>query len=110
VGTPREYLEANWDALEGRLDGAPAREHRRVRRGRICTVARGATLEAPVLLGDGVEISRGARIGPLTCIGNGARIGAGAVLARSVVWPGVHLGEGVELESSIVAPHCTVKP
>jgi NDP-sugar pyrophosphorylase family protein len=110
VGTPREYLEANWDALEGRLGGGASRRQCRVQRGRNCVVARRAVLEAPVLLGDGAEIGRGARIGPVACVGAGARIGAGAVVTRSVVWPGVQVGEDVALESSIAAPHCTVKP
>jgi mannose-1-phosphate guanylyltransferase/mannose-1-phosphate guanylyltransferase/phosphomannomutase len=111
VGTPGEYLEANWDVLHGGLAAELTRGRpNRVRRGRTCVIARGVVFQPPALLGDAVEIGRGARIGPLTCIGSGAHIGAGAVVEKSVVWPGTHVGEGVVLESTIAAPHCTLKP
>jgi NDP-sugar pyrophosphorylase family protein len=111
VGTPRDYLEANWDALEGRIHSELVQTPvQGVRQGRHCAIGRGARIEPPAVIGDGAEIGRGARIGPLTCIGDGARIGAGAVVARSVVWPGAEVPEHAALEASIVARHCTVKP
>jgi mannose-1-phosphate guanylyltransferase/mannose-1-phosphate guanylyltransferase/phosphomannomutase len=109
VGTPREYLQANWDVLQGRLHSERARR-RRVRRGRNCAIASGAAIEPPAIIGDGVAVGRDAQLGPMTCVGAGAQIGAEAVVTRSVVWPGADVGDGVVLESSVVAPHCTIKP
>jgi mannose-1-phosphate guanylyltransferase len=84
VGSVREYLSGNLDALEGivRVDGL------------------GELIEGPVageepepgtfgrvLLGEGCEIGAGARVeGPLV-VGPGARIGDRAIVKQSVVLP-----------------------
>ncbi|MFQ6110536.1 MAG: hypothetical protein ACE5LX_00750 [Nitrospinota bacterium] len=57
----------------------------------------------PVLLGEGVELRPGSRVGPFSSLGEGCRVEEGALAERSVLWEGVKVGKGVLLRDSIVA-------
>jgi NDP-sugar pyrophosphorylase family protein len=76
VGSPGELLDANLRALRER--GSAARH-----------VGAGARVEgelvAPVWIGAGARVERGARAGPDAVIGRGARLPAGAALREALV-------------------------
>ncbi len=94
LGTPADYLAANWALLDrpgpfalvrrGRHETAPG-----VWVGEGVTVDPTALLRAPVLLGDGVRVDAGARLGPYVVAGDGAVIVDGVQLDHCVVWDGV---------------------
>jgi len=91
IGGPREFLDANLDALDGKAGiCAPGEELSPGvwREGE--TQANGATIEAPVALGEGCQLESGCRV-RRAVIGPGARIPSGARLDGCVV------GEGVEV-------------
>ena len=97
VGSLREYLQGNLDAITGAVDVEVA--------GDLLETADGLgadiELEGPVLLGDGAEIGDGARLdGPLV-IGPGSKIGAGARIKESVLLPGTEVPEGGLLAGAI---------
>jgi mannose-1-phosphate guanylyltransferase len=112
LGTPGRYLQANRDALEGRIPFArfpgadpfagttPAASVRRAPGARL---APGAVVEGPALVLDGAEIGAGATLGPGAVVGAGARVPAGAVVRRAVVWEGTALAAGEVVEDAIAA-------
>lgn len=93
IGTLREYLQGNLDAVTGAVklprlagellvDSAPA------------GVDSSVEVEGTVLFGDGCAIGEGAHLsGPLV-IGGGAEIGAGAMVKQALVLPGGRVPEG----------------
>lgn len=72
------------------------------------TVAPGAEIAGPVLLGSGVQVAAGARlVGPLA-IGDGSRIEAGAVLERSVLWERCSVGAATRVTGTVLADGCQI--
>ena len=91
IGTPRRYLDAGWDILEGRVRTA-------------------TRPTAPGLFVDpGAEVDAGAGIGPRAVIGPGCRVGAGAQVSDSVLLAGSRVGEGAAVSASILAPGAEVE-
>lgn len=97
--TPERYLAGNVNVLRGaaKLTHPPGAltgvdEHARV----------AGTVVAPVRIGPGAVVERGAVVGPDTVIGRGARVAAGARVERSVIWPGAVVASGATGE--IVTP------
>jgi NDP-sugar pyrophosphorylase family protein len=93
IGTPREYLEANMDALEGRAGiGLLGREVSPGIWREAGAQAEGAQIEAPVALGAECRLEDGSRVRRCV-IGVNAEIGAATRLDRCVVWSGVEVGD-----------------
>ena len=98
IGTPARYLQATYDILEGNV------------RTEI-----GARLAAAGMrLVDGAEV-HGRVVAPAV-VGPGCRIAGHAIVGgRTVLGPGVDVGEGAHIESSVilqgasVGPRCTIR-
>jgi len=86
VGTPDKYLQANRDALEGRLHGA-----------RVVAVDPTAQIEPE------------ARISS-SCVGPRCYVDADATLTASVLLAGVKVGRGATVTDSIVGENATIGP
>jgi mannose-1-phosphate guanylyltransferase len=87
VGSLREYLQGNLDAITGAVNVEAAGELLESADGLGADIE----LDGPVLLGEGAEIGEGARLdGPLV-IGPGARIGERARIKESVLLPGTEV-------------------
>lgn len=104
IGTPEQYLRAHLDALDG-TGGVPAPGAEEAEPGvwiqGPVNISKGATLEAPVLLGRGVEIAAGARVGS-SVIGEGAQVSSGAHLMRSVLHNAATVASGAEVIDSVL--------
>ena len=125
VGTPRSYLEAMKSLLAGGLstlkdfggrlsddsliwvqgNGADSEKCReeiisQVKCGRI-------EIEGAVLIGQHCQIEDGARI-VNSCIDNFTRIGRNAVIVNSAVMDRVIVGDGAEIQDSIIGRHVVV--
>ena len=90
IGSTKDYLAAQWDVLEGRLEArCPGREAgpglRVGERGRLSPQAH---LLPPALLGDECVLEEGVVLGPRVVLGDGVTVGAGAELSDCVVWEG----------------------
>ncbi len=97
VGSLREYLQGNLDAITGAVNVESAGELLESADG----LGNGIELEGPVLLGDGASIGDGARLdGPLV-IGPGSAIGARARIKESVLLPGTEVPDDGLLAASI---------
>ena len=92
IGTPDRFLEANWDILEGRVETVISKQ-----------------LDAPIMVGEGCEISPGAELRAPCVIGRDSSIGSDAVIERSVMLPGCTVGEGARLSDSILSGGVTVE-
>ena len=111
VGNVQSYLQANWDALEGKVR---------------CQIA-GRRHEGNVFIGDGVEFGIGVRIDGPAFIADDAKIKAaawingpavidrfsviddGAKLSNSIIWRNSYIGERTRLRQSIVCRNVTIK-
>lgn len=84
IGTPEKYLQANLDALGGRvaLEGVPVADSR---------------------------VAADARVS-CSCLGAGVTVEAGAGVADSVLLPGVTVGEGAEVRRSVLGEGVKVAP
>jgi mannose-1-phosphate guanylyltransferase len=80
LGTPEAYLQAHFDALEGKL---------------------GRSYDRP-LVGEGSMVSPDARVGTMAVLGDGSAVAAGASVDRSVLHQGASVGEGAVVEESVL--------
>lgn len=56
-----------------------------------------------VIRGRDVQLSSGAQVKGWAVFGEGAIVGPGAVIEKSVIWPGAEIGEGVRVINSVIA-------
>lgn len=102
LGTPDRYRVGTHLALSGacrwptveevadRGDGVRVAEH--------ALVDPTAVLQGPVLVADDARIGPRVEVGPNTVVGAGAHLDADATVARSVLFDGVGVGEGVVVD------------
>ena len=111
VGVPERYLQAHRDLLDGVLgtsweDRLPAGS--RVVRGTGEQQMNDATLIPPVVLGAGVTLAAGVRVGPYAVLGAGCRIGPDAEARESVLGDHATVGAGAVLRRCILGPGARV--
>ena len=125
VGTPKRYLEAMRDMLEGRFSSltdfggridkeariwvqGESPESMRRRKEIIKKIKQGKiTVEGSVLIGRHCEIGDGTRI-VNSCIDNYTRIGHGVTIENSAVMDRAIVGDKAEIKDSIIGRHVTV--
>ncbi len=125
VGSPKRYLEAMQDMLNGRFSsltdfGGKISEETRIwvqgesfesqkRRQEIIRKIRQGKIEigGAVLIGRHCEISDGVRL-VNSCVDNYTKIGKGAVIENSAILDRVIIEEKAEIEESIIGRHVTV--
>jgi len=67
-----------------------------------------AQIIGPVVLGPGVTIAANAVIVGPTSLGDETKVAEGAIVSRSVVWHGSHIGERAFVDSSVVGHNITI--
>jgi NDP-sugar pyrophosphorylase family protein len=125
VGTPKRYLEAVQDMLNGRFSSltdfggrineeakiwiqGESAESKRRRKEIIRKIKQGRIeVEGAVLIGRHCQISDGARI-VSSCIDNYTKIGKNVVIENSAVMDRVIIEEKAEIKESIIGRHVTV--
>ena len=111
VGVPERYLQAHWDLLDGALGASwegrlPAGS--RVVRGTVEQRMNDAILNPPVVLGDGVTLAAGARVGPYAVLGSGCRLERNAEVRESVLGDNATIGADAVLRRCILGPGARV--
>jgi mannose-1-phosphate guanylyltransferase len=104
LGRPEAYLDAHRHIFDGimplgltpEVDG-PGRES-----------IPASAVRPPVFIGRDCRVAPSAVVGPYTVLGDGCEVGPGAVVADSILWDGVVVAEGAQLEWSIVASRARV--
>lgn len=114
LGTPDRYRVGTHLALSGAcrwptVQAVPDRGGG-VRVSPDATVGEGVDLRGPVLVQPGAMVGDGAVVGPTTVVGDDAHVGAGAVVARSVLFDGAHVGDGVEVDGLLAGHGARVEP
>lgn len=106
TGTPKQYLAANLDILEGRRAGAKVADDLAAESPDIDP---GAQIRTSVI-GRGCELGPGAVV-QRSVVGDGCRLADGAVVIDSVLGSGVVIGAGATLgEFSVVATGEQISP
>ncbi len=99
MGTRETYIQAQADALEGRLTlkTSPSRN------------PEGPLVVPPVHIGKDCKISNDAQVGPYAVLGDGCRLRSGAVVENSILWAGATIGSGATVKNSIIGKGVVVE-
>ncbi len=99
MGTRETYIQAQTDALDGKLalKAPPSRN------------PEGPLVVPPVHIGKDCEISNDAQVGPYAVLGNGCRLRPGAVVENSILWEGATIGSSATVKNSIVSKGVAVE-
>jgi mannose-1-phosphate guanylyltransferase len=90
IGTPKRYLQASWDILEGEVET------------RVEPTSPGALIAADA------EVDATATVGPRVVIGPGCSVGGGADVRESVLLRDCRVADGARVTGSILAPGAEV--
>lgn len=99
MGTRETYIQAQADALEGRLalKTSPSRN------------PEGPLVLPPVHIGRDCKISNDAQIGPHAVLGDGCRLRSGAVVKNSILWEGATIGSDATIQNSIIGKSISIE-
>jgi mannose-1-phosphate guanylyltransferase / phosphomannomutase len=112
IGNIEQYMGAQRAVLDGEVEGVrPAGERLKegVYVGRDARVEEDQ-LEGPLVLGDNVRLSSGARVGPYSVLASNVSVGEGASVVRSTVGGESTIGEAAELDGALVMRACNIGP
>jgi mannose-1-phosphate guanylyltransferase len=120
IGTPKRYLQATYDILDGEIttevsrslaasggvlwegaDGAGGSVHAPAVIGPGCTIAAGATVAGRTVLGAGVTLGPGAHIDSSVLLDE-TRIGARSRISGSIIGPGAIVGDDCRIDGETV--------
>ncbi len=110
IGSIPSYLQANWDALEGRVRcHIPGRREGRVWIGEGVEFGLGVQIEGPAFIGDEVKLKGGAWLNDRVIVDRFAIIDEHTKLSNSIIWPHTYIGESCRLRQTIVCRNVTMK-
>ena len=112
IGNIKQYLGAQKAALDGEIEGLVI-PGQRLRDGVYVgqdTEIEDDSIVPPVVLGAGVRVASGARVGPHTVVASGVEISENASVARSTVDERTRVGEVAELDGALVMKECVIGP
>ncbi len=111
VGTLAAYLSVHHDVLDGRvavdLDAFPLRPGVWVGEG--AEIDPSSLVEGPALIGSNCRIGPSVRLGPYCVLGANVRIGEGADIERSVVHDNCYVGSRASARGSVVGRSCELR-
>lgn len=111
VGSLQQYRDAQEDLLMGKVElpipGIEQSPGVWIEGG--AHIDQTAHIVAPVCIGRNCKIKAGAVIGPDTVLGDNCIVEQNAVVARSVLWDSVYVGNGSSIQSAIVGSRVTIK-
>lgn len=110
IGSIPSYLQANWDALEGRVRcHIPGRREGQVWIGEGVEFGLGVQIEGPAFIGDEVKLKGGAWLNDRVIVDRFAIIDENSKVSNSVIWPHAYIGESCRLRQTIVCRNVTMK-
>jgi NDP-sugar pyrophosphorylase family protein len=110
IGTPEKYTQVHRDIMDGRYAAGPFREARTDRTwvSPDARIERGATVEGPCFIDEGVVVKDGARIAPYSVIGRQTQVEEHAVVDGAVVWANCRIGEHAVVGNTIIGRNCHI--
>lgn len=110
IGNPVQYLQANHDALLGRLKvNIPGRETNGVWIGEGAEVEDYVEIKEPALIGSKARVRSKASIGSFSIVGNGVTLDEKASVKRSVIWANTVIGPRADLVGCLVGEKCMIR-
>ena len=110
IGSIQSYLQANWDALEGKVRcHIPGTRDGQVWIGEGVEFGIGVQIEGPAFIGDEVKLKAGAWLNDRVIIDKFAIVDDHSKISNSVIWPHSYIGEGCRLRQTIVCRNVTLK-
>ena len=111
IGTPMSYIRAHRDLMAQRCPVGPFAGHPpdTVHRSDRCRISETAKIEGPCFLGTGCIVEEGSRVGAESVLGRDCAIGAGAVVERSILWPGTRVDSGAVVREAVLGEHCHIE-
>jgi len=112
IGNVATYLQANWDALEGRV----VCEIEGVVRDEGVVIAQGAEVDprahviGPAFVGRDAMVRAGAFLNGPVVVDRHVVVDVGAKVSSSVLWPQAYIGERARLRQTVVGAGATLKP
>jgi len=110
IGTPRRYWETSMDVVGGRVGSAVDLFQGEWDPRMAChpEMSLVDTIRPPLASAPDVSWQRDSRLGPEVILGEGCQLAHDVYLVQSVLWPRVHVGQGVVIERSIVLNDVTI--
>ena len=110
IGTPRKYLTTHWDVLRGIFPVYGAYHKKgKVLLGRGVKIGKDCVLQGPSVIGDGSVIEAGTKVLPYTVIGKNCVLGKKSLVSKSVLWDGVRIGAGSEINEAVLGRNSKTK-
>ena len=110
IGNIQTYYQANWDALQGRVEvEIPGERQGNVWIGENVEVGIDVRIEGPAYIGNECKLKAGVFINGPVCLGNFSVVDENTKLSNSVIWTYSYVGENSRLRQSIVCRHATIK-
>jgi len=111
IGNIQTYYQANWDALDGRVDVeiAGERRHGNVWIGEDVEIGYDVRIDGPAYIGNECKLKAGVFINGPACVGNFSVIDENTKISNSIIWTYSYLGENSRLRQAIVCRHVTIK-
>ena len=111
IGNIQTYYQANWDALEGRVDVeiAGERRHGNVWIGEDVEIGYDVRINGPAYIGNECKLKAGVFINGPACVGNFSVIDENTKVSNSIIWTYSYIGENSRLRQAIVCRHATIK-
>jgi len=111
IGNIQTYYQANWDALEGRVDVEIAGERRdgNVFIGEDVEMGYGVRISGPAYIGNECKLKADVFINGPVCVGNFSVVDANTKISNSIIWTYSYIGEASRLRQAIVCRHATIK-
>jgi mannose-1-phosphate guanylyltransferase/phosphomannomutase len=110
IGNPGQYLQANQDALKGRLKvKIPGRETNGVWVDNNAEIEDYVEIRAPVLIGAKTRIRAKSSIGEFSVIGDGVTVDERASVKRSVIAGNSFVGSRADLVGCVIGEKCHIR-
>ena len=110
IGTPEKYMQVHRDIMDGRYVTAPFFNlpARWTSVAQDALIERGAIVEGPCFIDEGVQIRSGARIGPYSVIGRETHVDEYASIDGAILWPNCRVGRGAAIRDAILGRRCKI--
>jgi mannose-1-phosphate guanylyltransferase/phosphomannomutase len=111
IGSLQQYREAHHDMLTGktRLPMSGTEQMPGVWVGSDTQIEPNAQIVPPVCLGSHCRIRNGATVGPFAVLGDHCIVEPGALIAHTIAWDRVYIGEESHLQGAIVGTGVLIK-
>ena len=110
IGNPGQYLQANQDALKGRLKlKIPGRETNGVWVDKNTDIEDYVEIQPPALIGAKARIRAKAQVSEFSIIGDGVTVDEKATIKRSIIGFNSFVGPRVDLAGCIIGEKCQLR-